>query len=488
MNTKNNRNAEHASKAQRRRALQNTCISGMMFLLTGCTMAPSYTRPDAPVATDWPAGPAYTTKTTQADQKPVAEIPWREFFIEPRLQQVLSLAINNNRDLRVATLTIEKTRAQYQIQRAELLPQIDGTAGAAIQRLPADLSASGQARINRQYSVGLGVSSYELDLFGRVRSLKDQALEQYLATEQAQRAVQISLVAEVANVWLVLAADRERLKLAQETLKSQQESLQLIQRRFEAGASSQLDLRQAQTRVEAARVDSALYTAQLAQTENALTLLVGASVPAELLPSALSSVAALQPLPAGLPSEVLLQRPDILAAEHRLKSANANIGAARANFFPRIGLSASFGTASASLNDLFQPGSTAWSFMPQASVPLFDTGANLARLDVSTAERDIAVAQYEKTIQIAFREVADSLASNGTLGEQLTAQQALTEATADSYRLSEARYSKGVDSYLTVLDSQRSTYSAQQGLISVRLAKLANEVTLYKVLGGGAAQ
>ena len=488
MNTKNNRNAEHASTAQRRRALQNTCISGMMFLLTGCTMAPSYTRPDAPVATDWPAGPAYTTKTTQADQKPVAEIPWRDFFVEPRLQKVIELALANNRDLRVAALTIDKTRAQYQIQRADLLPQIDATAGAAIQRLPADLSASGQARINRQYSVGLGVSSYELDLFGRVRSLKDQALEQYLATEQAQRAVQISLVAEVANVWLVLAADRERLKLAQDTLKSQQESLQLIQHRFDAGASSQLDLRQAQTRVEAARVDSALYTAQLAQTENALTLLVGTPVPAELLPSELSSVAALQPLPAGLPSEVLLQRPDILAAEHRLKSANANIGAARANFFPRIGLSASFGTASASLNDLFQPGSTAWSFMPQASVPLFDTGANLARLDVSTAERDIAVAQYEKTIQIAFREVADSLASNGTLAEQLAAQQALTEATADSYRLSEARYSKGVDSYLTVLDSQRSTYSAQQGLISVRLAKLANEVTLYKVLGGGAAQ
>ncbi|MFA6823184.1 MAG: TolC family protein, partial [Geobacter sp.] len=273
-------------------------------------MAPSYTRPDAPVAASWPTGPAYTAQAAQADQKPVAEIPWREFFIEPRLQQVLSLAINNNRDLRVAALTIEKTRAQYQIQRADLLPQIDATAGAAIQRLPADLSASGQARINRQYSVGLGVSSYELDLFGRVRSLKDQALEQYLATEQAQRAVQISLVAEVANTWLALAADRERLKLAQETLKSQQESLQLIQRRFDAGASSQLDLRQAQTRVEAARVDSALYTAQLAQTENALTLLVGASVPAELLPSTLSSVAALQPLPAGLPSEVLLGRPD----------------------------------------------------------------------------------------------------------------------------------------------------------------------------------
>ncbi len=463
------------------------CVSSMLLTLSGCTMAPSYTRPEAPVPASWPTGPAYKAEAAKPDQKPVADIPWRD-FVEPRLQKVIELALANNRDLRVAILNIDKTRAQYRIQRADLLPTINGTAGATIQRTPADLSSTGRSGTNEQYNVGLGVSSYELDLFGRVRSLKDQALEQYLATEQARRSVQISLVAEVANAWLTLAADRERLKLTQETLKSQQESFQLIQRRFEAGASSQLDLRQAQTRVDAARVDSALFTAQLAQSQNALQLLVGAPVPAELQPSELGTVTALQEIPAGLPSDVLLARPDILAAEHRLMGANANIGAARAAFFPRIGLSASFGTASAKLTDLFQPGSAAWSFVPQISVPLFDTGRNIAGLDVSKADRDIAVAQYEKTIQTAFREVADTLASRGTLGDQLAAQQSLSEATADSYRLSEARYNNGVDSYLVVLDSQRSTYSAQQGLISVRLAHLANQVTLYKVLGGGAGE
>jgi multidrug efflux system outer membrane protein len=331
----------------------------------------------------------------------------------------------------------------------------------------------------------LGVSAYELDLFGRVRSLKDQALEQYLATEEARRATQISLVAEVANIWLTLAADRERLKLAKETMESQRSSYELIRRRFEAGVSSQLDLRQAQTRVDAARVDIALFTAQLAQSENALNLLVGTALPPELLPAQLGSVTMVKELAPGLPSDVLLSRPDILQAEHGLKATNANIGAARAAFFPRISLSSSIGTASVKLTDLFQPGSALWNFVPQISVPLFDAGSNRAKLNVAKAERDIAVAQYEKAIQTAFREVADTLASRGTLGDQLAAQQSLTEATADSYRLSEARYDRGVDSYLVVLDSQRSTYSAQQDLINVRLALLANQVTLYKVLGGG---
>lgn len=463
-------------------------LPGLLLVLSGCTMAPGYTRPDAPVPAAWPNGPAYKAEPAKPEEKPVADLPWRDYFVTPQLQQVIEMALANNRDLRVATLNIEKTRAQYHIQRADLLPQVNGTAGATIQRQPADLSSSGRARITEQYNVGLGVSSYELDLFGRVRSLKDQALEQYLATEDARRAAQISLVAEVANAWLTLAADRERLKLARETLASQQESYQLIQRRFEAGASSQLDLSQARTRVEAARGDSALYTARAAQSENALNLLVGKTVPAELLPNELLPLQALREIPVDLPSGVLLRRPDILQAEHRLKSANANIGAARAAFFPRIGLSAGFGTASAKLSDLFMPGSAAWNFMPQLSVPLFDTGANLARLDVSKAEREIAVAQYEKAIQTAFREVADTLATSGTIGEQLAAQQALTEAAADSLRLSEARYTKGIDSYLTVLDSQRSTYSARQSLISVRLARLSNQVTLYKVLGGGAAE
>jgi multidrug efflux system outer membrane protein len=467
--------------------MRMTTALGALLFLAGCaTMAPKYSRPAAPVPAAWPTGAAYKANAAKPGDPVAAEVPWREFFVAPQLQKVIELALANNRDLRVATLNIEKARATYRIQRAELFPQIDGTAAGSVQRLPADLSGVGHARVAEQYSVGLGVSAYELDLFGRVRSLKDQALEQYLATEEARAAVQISLVAEVANSWLTLAADRERLKLAKDTLESQQSSYELIRRRFEAGASSQLDLRQAQTRVDAARVDIALFTAQLAQSENALNLLVGTALPPELLPAKLGSVTMVKGLAPGLPSDVLLARPDILQAEHGLKGANANIGAARAAFFPRISLSSSFGTASARLTDLFQPGSMAWNFVPQISVPLFDAGSNRANLDVAKAERDIAVALYEKAIQTAFREVADTLASRGTLGDQLAAQQSLAEATADSYRLSVARYDKGVDSYLVVLDSQRSTYSAEQGLINVRLALLANQVTLYKVLGGGA--
>lgn len=464
------------------------CATLLAAALSGCTMAPSYTRPDAAVPSSWPSGESYKTEAVKPDQKPLAEVPWRTFFVEPRLQKVLELALANNRDLRVAVLTIAKTQAQYRIQRADLLPTINGTAGATIQRTPADLSSTGHARTSEQYNVGLGVSSYELDLFGRVQSLKDQVLEQYLATEEARKSTQISLIAETANAWLNLAADRERLKITRETLASQQEYYQIIKHRYDAGITSALDLYQAQTAVDAARVDIARYTTLVAQDENALGLLVGRSVPADLLPTELGSLTAVQELSVGLPSEVLLKRPDILAAEHRLKGANANIGAARAAFFPRIGLSAGFGTASAKLTDLFQPGSVAWNFVPQISVPLFDTGRNIAGLDVSKADRDIAVAQYEKAIQIAFREVADTLAQRGTINDQLAAQQSLTDATAESHRLSQARYDRGVDSYLTVIVAQRALYAAQQNLITVRLARLANQTTAYKVLGGGAAK
>lgn len=468
--------------------IKTYCLAGTLLMLTGCSMAPSYTRPEAPVPAAWPAGESYNSANAKPDQKQLSEVPWQEFFIEPRLQKVIELALVNNRDLRVAALNIEKTRAQYQIQRADLLPTINGTAGATIQRVPADLSPSGRARVSEQYNVGLGVSNYELDLFGRVQSLKDQALEQYLATEQARNSVQISLVAEVANTWLTLAADRERLKIARDTLVSQQDYYRIVKHRFEAGITAALDLHQAQTSVDAARVDIARYTTVVARDENALGLLVGKSVPADLLPTELGTITALQELSAGLPSEVLLRRPDILAAEHRLKGANANIGAARAAFFPRIGLSAGFGTASAKLTDLFQPGSLAWNFVPQISVPLFDTGRNIAGLDVSKADRDIAVAQYEKAIQTAFREVADALAQQGTINEQLAAQQSLTDATSESHRLSQARYDKGVDSYLSVIVAQRALYDAQQNLVAVRLTRLNNQATTYKVLGGGAVK
>ena len=287
---------------------------------------------------------------------------------------------------------------------------------------------------------------------------------------------------------MILAADRERLKLVQATLETQQATYKLIQRRYEVGASSELDLRQAQTRVDAARVDILRYIGQVAQDENALTLLVGSPVPAELLPGGLVAVAALKDIAAGLPSEVLQHRPDILQAESQLKAANANIGAARAAFFPRITLTTRVGAASDELSGLFESGSASWGFTPQITLPIFDGGSNRANLNAAKADRDIAVARYEKTIQAAFREVADALAQRGTVGDQLEAQQSLVDATAESYRLADARYKSGIDSYLTVLDSQRSLYGAQQGLVAIRLARLTNLVTLYKVLGGGGVE
>ncbi len=459
---------------------------GAVLCLAGCTMAPKYTRPEAPVPTAWPSGPAYQDVTGKPADKAIADIPWQDFFVDGKLRKVVALSLDNNRDLRVAALNIERSRAQYQIQRSDLFPKVDANASATYQRLAEDFSGTGLPLNLHQYNVGLGVSSYELDLFGRVRSLKDQALQQFFATGEARRSVQISLVAQVAANYLTLAADRELLKLAKDTLTSQQTSYQLIRSRYESGISSALDLHQAQTSVDTARVDIARFTTFVAQDENALNLVVGSTVPADLLPGALSdTLTALKDLQPGLPSDVLLRRPDILQAEDLLKGANANIGAARAAFFPRITLVSSVGLGSDDLGGLFKGGSFVWKFAPQISLPIFDAGSNRANLKVAEVDRDIAVAQYEKAIQTAFREVADALALRGTINDQVAAQQSLTDATGESYRLSQARYEKGVDSYLNVLDSQRSLYGSQQNLISVRLARLTNLVTLYKVLGGG---
>lgn len=463
-------------------ALLLTTLTG----LAGCTtMAPQYSRPAAPVPAAWPSGPAYQAAAEDLSQAD-AELPWRDFFKDPQLNRVIELAIDNNRDLRIAALNIERTRAQYRIRRADLLPHVDAIGEGGGRRLPADLSSNGNAATIHQYRADLAVSAYELDLFGRVRSLKEQALEQYLATEQARRSIQISLVGDVAVNYLALAADRERLALARETLASQQTSLQLTDNRFRAGVASALELAQAQTSVEAARVDIARFTSLVAEDENALQRLVGATLPTELLPTTLTaSLAAEQGLVPGLPSTVLLRRPDILQAEHQLKGYNANIGAARAAFFPRITLVSTLGTGSAELSGLFADGSLTWSFLPRVTLPIFDAGSNRARLAVAEVDRDIAVARYEQAIQTAFREVADALARQGTLQEQLAAQQSLTEATAESFRLAETRYAKGVDSYLVVLDSQRAFYAAQQNLIATQYARLANLATLYRVLGGG---
>jgi outer membrane protein, multidrug efflux system len=463
--------------------LCGTAVAIALLVLSGCaSMAPKYTRPEAPVPSEWPSGPAYKANTGELG---AADITWQEFFIDKDLQKVIALALENNRDLRIAVLNIEKTQALYRIQRAELLPSVNAGATFSKERVPGILSGRGQPLTGELYSVNLGISSWELDLFGRIRSLKDAALQEYLATEQACLGTQISLVAEIANTYMTLAADRELLKLAQETLSSQETSYNLIRRRYEVGASSELDLRQAQTRMEAARVDIFRYTAIVAGDENALTLLVGSPVPDELLPTELGTVTLLQDISPGLPADVLQRRPDILQAEHQLRAAHANIGAARAAFFPRITLTTSIGTTSDQLSGLFKSGSDTWSFIPQIIMPIFDARTRPA-YDVAKVDREISLTQYEKAIQAAFREVADALAQRGTLGDQMAAQQSFVEATAESYRLSNVRYISGIDSYLSVLDAQRSLYGAQQGLITIRLSRLTNLVTLYKMLGGGA--
>lgn len=470
-----------------RQRLRGTALGIVFLMFSGCTMAPSYTRPEAPVPANWPSGPAYPATNADTAAQPAAATPWRSFFVDPQLQQVIELALANNRDLKLALLNVEKFRALYQIERSQLLPHVNATAGGNLQRVPATLSGTGKSVTRRQYSAGVGVSAYELDLFGRVRSLKDQALEEYLATEEAQRAAQISLIAAVVDSYLTLAADREQLALSRQTLESQKTSFDLTQKRFNAGVSSALDVHQAQTTVETARIQSATYTRLAAQDENQLTLLVGAPLPIELLPEVLAAEATLvQELPPGLPAETLLSRPDILQAEHHLIGANANIGAARAAFFPSITLTGSVGVGSDQLSGLFKAGSGTWGFAPQITLPIFDAGRNRANLKAANVEREIAVAEYEKAIQTAFREVADALAERGTIDEQLAAQQSLTDATTQSQKLAEARYQRGVDSYLVLLDAQRTLFIAQQNLIATRLSRLNNRVTLYKVLGGGA--
>lgn len=455
----------------------------LILLAVGCTLIPEYRRPGAPVPEAWPSGPSYK----DGPAAPLgAEVPWRAFFTDERLQAVIAAALENNRELRSAALNVERARALYRIQRAELLPAVDAVGSGSKARVPYDLSGTGRSETVEQYRAELGVASWEIDFFGRIRSLERRALEEYLATEQARRAAQILLVSEVAYAYLVLAADREGLQLAQSTLEAQQASYDLIRRRFEVGIVPALDLRQVQTRVDAARVDVARYTELVAKGENALTLLVGAAVPGAWLPEGLSAVASLPDVSAGTGSEVLLSRPDVLQAEGLLKAANADIGAARAAFFPRIALTAGVGTASEQLTGLFQSGSLAWSYTPVIVMPIFDA-RTWAALDASEVQQRIALNQYEGAIQAAFREVADALARRGTMSEQLAAQQSLVEATAETYRLSNARYEKGSDIYLNVLDAQRSLYSAQQGLIAIRLVKLLNQVRLYAALGGGSA-
>ncbi len=453
-------------------------------LLAGCVnLAPDYQRPEAPVSSQWL--PATAGQPAASGSVPT-DIEWQNFFIDNRLVRLQNLALVNNRDLRLASLNVEKAQAQYRIERAASLPTIDASGSGTHTRTPSSTSMTGKSSISHEYSAQLGLSSYELDVFGRIQNLQDEALEDYLALTETRRSTQISLIAEVATGWLTLAADNQLLKLAEDTLASQQKSYDLTRNSHALGGSSGLEVAQAQTTVESARGDVAQYKSQILQDRNALRLLVGSDLPEELLPDAeMQSVAQLVQVPDGLPSSLLQRRPDVLSAEHTLKAANIDIGAARAAFFPSITLTASAGSSSTSLSGLFKSGTGAWSFAPSISVPIFDGGANRATLDSAKVENQIQIQTYQQTIQTAFKEVADALAVRSTLDERLAAQQAYTDASRRSYELADALYRGGSQSYLEALESQRSLYSAEQDLISLRLTEQSNRVTLYKVMGGG---
>ncbi|MCW0456932.1 efflux transporter outer membrane subunit [Xanthomonas sacchari] len=457
-----------------------------LLALSGCTLAPTYVRPAAPVPADLAAVDVAPAAGAATDT--LAMPDWQQVFLDPRLRQTIALALQNNRDLRVAVLSIDKARAQYRIQRAAQLPSFDANASMSRGRSSAASNDDGVSQVSTSDTLQVGLSSWQLDLFGQLRSLKQEALQNWLSSAENQRNVRLTLVAQVAAAWLNVGADQAQLALAQQTLDSQAQTLQLTERRHSIGSASGLDLAQQQTSVESARVAVASAATQLAQARDALQLLVGAPVDAALLPTAqaMQDSVALAPLPAHLSSTVLLQRPDVLAAEHTLQAANADIGAARAAFFPSLSLTASTGRSSDALSTLFSAGSRTWSFVPSITAPIFHAGALKASLDASKLGKDIAVAQYEKAIQSAFAEVADALATRDHLQAQLTAQQALVDASQRSYTLADARYRAGLDGHLPVLDAQRSLFAAQQALIALRLQDASNRVTLYQVLGGGA--
>jgi len=440
--------------------------------LGGCSLIPDYIRPNAPEETQ--------SSVTQDWQAP----DWQAFFVDPSLRRLINVALESNRDLRAASLNVQAYQALYRIQRADRFPSVNGSGSGSRQSIPKRASPTGERTINSQYSVTLG-ASWELDLFGRVKSLQGAALEQYLASEATRQSLRISLIASVAEAWFAWQADQALLNLATETLQTWQDSYALTERSVSAGVASSLTLAQAKSQVESARVRRAQYQRQVQQDLNALTLLLGSRLPTDLDKPLDLNGTLLGELPAALPSGVLQNRPDILAAEHQLKAANANIGAARAAFFPNISLTAAAGTLSPDLDGLFRGNSGTWLFQPSISVPIFNAGSLKASLDYAKLQKDMQIAQYEKVIQSAFREVADGLIARTSYREQLAAQRDLVAANADYYQLAERRYQTGIDSNLTFLDAQRQLFNAQQTLIADRLAQLSAEVELYKALGGG---
>ena len=474
--------------------LKHSLIAAAVALFAaGCTMAPKYERPAAPVDQTFPTGGVYdkqpdtassSAPSGSAQEKPAVDIGWRDFFADARLQQIVAIALKNNRDLRVSMLNVAAARSQYQITRAELLPTLDAVGSQTKSRTPKDLSLFGQT-ISNQYSVGVN-ASWEIDFFGRIQSLKDQALEQYFALAETRKAAEISLVSQVADQYLTMLSDDDQLTVTRNTLKTADESYRITKLQFDNGVGTELDVRQAQGIQQQAAANLQSQLRLRAQAENALVLLIGEPLPADLPPGLpLDSQNLLTDIPAGLPSDLLIRRPDIASAEHSLLAANANIGAARAAFFPKISLTGSFGTLAPSLGTLFKPGSAAWSFAPQISIPIFEGGTNIANLDLAQIQKRIEIANYEKAIQTAFREVADGLAARGTYDEQIKALELFVKSQARGLELSDMRYRNGVDSYLSVLTAQTNLYTAQQLLITARLNRATNLVDLYRELGGG---
>ena len=514
--------------------MRRSSVAGAALLLMGgCTLIPDYDQPPLPVTATYPGGPAYEDPNLTAEQaiQSADTIGWRDFFPDRRMQALIEIAIRNNRNLRIAALNVAAAQAQYRVQRSDLFPHISlsgigqygtlpertsiasggagsgggaasggaassgasttaaasGVTPSAVASSPTSVTATGGQHISyRYYNVGLGFASYELDLFGRLRSLSTQAFETFLSNAETARSTQISLIAEVASAYLTVEADRELLRITNETVKSEQDAYNLTQQQFRGGTTTLLSVRQAETALETAKANIPLYTRQAAVDENALVLLLGQPLPTNLPPGRdLDHQDLLANLSAGLPSELLLRRPDIVAAEHSLLSANASIGAARAAFFPSITLTTSGGVAGSQLARLFTAGGLTYSFAPQINLPIFTAGQNQGNLDLAKVQKNIQIATYEQTIQTAFREVSDALAGRQTYVDQVAAQQRLVDAAADSLRLSLLRFRGGVDSFLPVLQAQQSLYPAQQNLLSLKQAQLTNYINLYKALGGG---
>jgi multidrug efflux system outer membrane protein len=474
--------------------LKHSLVSiAVAALLAGCALEPKYERPAAPVSPAYPTGSAYDEQPDasstasnghSAQAQPAVDIGWRDFFVDARLQAIVAIALKNNRDLRVSMLNVEAARAQYQIVHANLYPAVGATASGTRGRTPLDLSTSGQT-IGSEYSVGANLS-WELDFFGRIRSLSDQALAQYFSLAQTRKAAEIALVSQVADQYLTMLADDDQLAVTRSTLKTAQESYRITKLSFDNGVGTELDERQSEGIFEQAEANLEAQLRVRAQDENAMVLLIGQPLPSDL-PAGLTLNAQnlLSDIPAGLPSDLIARRPDIAAAEQALLAANANIGAARAAFFPSISLTGSFGTLSPTLGGLFKSGSSAWSFAPQITLPIFNGGANTANLDLAKVQKRIEIANYEKAIQTAFREVADGLAARGTFDKQIKLLGQNEASQSRRLELSNMRYLNGVDDYLTVLSAQTDLYTAQQSLVSARLQRAINLVNLYQSLGGG---